>query len=123
MIPFLDIDPAYPTVLPPGLALVIVFASNLVIPCIALFISRRMKSLTWLPHFIAFLWVLCSVVIFSVVGMPTMHDEETGGPADGLIGVPILLEAFFAVLVYLCAWIIRTVKWCMFIAGRVHRQA
>ncbi|NTF86969.1 hypothetical protein G6L46_07465 [Agrobacterium rhizogenes] len=96
-------DPHYPTILPPLIALPLFLVLNVLVPVSAYFISRASERHKWLPHSIAFLWVLTSVFTFYLVGMPKLAPDEEPGPGDGFLLLPLLLEAAVVLIAYFFA--------------------
>ncbi|MBB3137753.1 hypothetical protein FHS26_005521 [Rhizobium pisi] len=96
----LEYDPYYPTILPPGIALALVFAMNILATLLAIFVARKMKRRKWLPHAVAFLWVLFSTFILCELALPTMAPGEEAGPGEGLILLPILEQTPIVLFVY-----------------------
>lgn len=85
-------DPHYPTLLPPLIALPLILVLNILVPIAAFRRARSVKRRKWLPHTLAFFWVLASVYTFYLVGMPKLTPDEEPGPGDGFLLLPILLE-------------------------------
>jgi hypothetical protein len=96
----LEYDPYYPTILPPGIALALVFALNILVPALAIFVARKMKRREWLPHAVAFLWVLFSTFILYALALPTLAPDEAAGPGDGFLLLPIVAQTPIVLLVY-----------------------
>lgn len=96
----LEYDPYYPTILPPGIALALVLALNILIPILAIFVARRMTRLRWLPHAFAFLWVLFSAFTLATLALPAMAPGEEPGPGDGFLLLPVLAETPIVLFVY-----------------------
>lgn len=101
----MDYDPHYPTILPTVIALWLVLALNLLIPVAAYFIARRFQRHKWLPHTLAFLWVLTSIFTFGALGMPTLAPDEAPGPGDGFVMLPVAAEAAVVLVGYLLAFL------------------
>lgn len=72
----LEYDPHYPTILPPGIALALVFVLNILAPLLAIFVARRMKRRRWMSHAVAFLWVLLSTFVLGELALPTTAPDE-----------------------------------------------
>ncbi|MEF0938945.1 hypothetical protein [Rhizobium sp. BR 362] len=98
-------DPHYPTILPALIALPLFLVLNVVVPISAYFIARSFGRHKWLPHTLAFFWVLTSVFTFDLVGMPTLAADEEPGPGDGFLLLPILLESAIVSVAYFLALI------------------
>ena len=100
-------DPYYPTLLPPLVALPLILVLNILVPIAAIVRARAIKRRKWLPHTLAFLWVLTSEYTFYLVGMPKLAPDEEMGPGGGLLVLPILLESavisvgYFIALIWL----------------------
>ncbi len=99
----MDYDPYYSTTLPPLIALPIFFVLNIVVPLSAHFVGRSFKRYRWAPHILAFLWVLASVFMFDLVGLPHLASDEEEGPGDGFLFMPLALETVAVLAVYLLA--------------------
>ncbi|MBX4957280.1 hypothetical protein [Rhizobium lentis] len=96
----LEYDPHYPTILPPGIALALVFVLNILAPLLAIFVARRMKRRRWMSHAVAFLWVLLSTFVLGELALPTTAPDEASGPGDGFLLLPIVAETPIVLLVY-----------------------
>ncbi|OWV77662.1 hypothetical protein ATY77_29710 [Rhizobium sp. R634] len=105
----MEYDPHYPTILPPGIALALVFALNILIPILAIVVARRMRRRRWLLHAVAFLWVLLSAFTLSALAMPAMAPDEEAGPGEGFILLPVLGETPIVLFVY--ALILAFLRW------------
>ncbi|HEY1144799.1 MAG TPA: hypothetical protein VGE84_00490 [Allosphingosinicella sp.] len=96
----LEYDPYYPTILPPGIALALVFALSIVVPLLAIVVARKMKRRRWMPHAFAFLWVLLSTFILAELALPTMAPGEEAGPGGGFLLLPVAEQTPIVLLVY-----------------------
>ncbi|MGZ9720286.1 hypothetical protein [Rhizobium miluonense] len=96
-------DPDYPTLLPPLIALPLILVLNILVPIAAFRRARAAERRKWLPHTLAFFWVLVSVYTFYLVGMPKLAADEEPGPGDGFLLLPVLLETAVITIGYLFA--------------------
>ena len=96
-------DPNYPTILPPLIALPLFLVLNILVPVSAYFIGRSFKRYKWVPHALAFLWVLASVFMFDLVGLPQLAPDEEGGPGEGFVLLPLVLETAVVLAIYFLA--------------------
>ena len=95
-------------ILPPLLALAIVFLSNIVFPIAAIFLTRRLKRRTWLPHAASILWLVSSVFILAFLGLADIPPDEDGPIGQAAILIPVIFEVAVGLLCYMfmSAWLI-----------------
>ncbi len=93
----------YPPLLPPLVALLLIIVLNILVPIAAIFRARAIKHRKWLPHTLAFLWVLTLEFTFYLVGMPKLAPDQEMGPGGGLLVLPILLETAVITVGYFIA--------------------
>lgn len=97
---FTESDPQYPTILPPGFAVWLVFVVNIFAFGAAFLASRNMPRLKWLPHVIAFVWLAYSPSLAAILALPTIPADESPGPGDGFILLPVIGEVAVCLLGY-----------------------
>ncbi|MCJ9720083.1 hypothetical protein MOV66_02335 [Agrobacterium sp. SHOUNA12C] len=98
-------DAHYSIILPSLVALPLILVLNILVPIAAIYRARAVERRKWLPHTLAFLWVLASVYTFYLIGMPKLAPDEEPGPGDGLLLLPILLETAIISVGYFIALI------------------
>ena len=97
---FTQSDSAYPTILPPELAVSLMFVVNIVALGAAFLVSIDMSRLKWLPHVIAFVWLACSPILVAFLALSDMSADESPGPGDGFVLLPIIGEVATFLLGY-----------------------
>ena len=96
----IQFGPDYPTILPPDFAVELIFIVNIIVLAAAIFVSRNMRRLKWLPHFIAVVWLPFSPFLTAILALPVMPPDESPGPGDGFILFPVLGEAALFLMGY-----------------------
>ena len=89
---FQPVDPAYPTLMQPYRAMGLILLVNLASVATAFAISRRMTRLKWLPHVLVLAWLPCSLILVRFLALPNLAPDESAGPGDGLIILPVFGE-------------------------------
>ncbi|RWA70255.1 hypothetical protein [Mesorhizobium sp.] len=82
----------YPTVLPPDFAISLILVVNIIAVAAAFFTSIKVSRFKWLPHVITFVWLACSPVLAGILALPYVPPDESPGPGDGFVLLPVVGE-------------------------------
>ena len=83
---------AYPTILPPEFAVSLVFIVNIIALGAAFLTSINMSRLKWLPHVVTLVWLACSPILVAFLALPNLSPDESPGPGDGFVLLPVIGE-------------------------------
>jgi hypothetical protein len=105
-------DP-YPTILPPGLGVLLSLALNFGVPVVAWGLSRNLKRLRWWPHAVACFWEIISLFVFAILLLPAIPPDEPPGPGDGFLLIPTVFSAAVVLLGYCIMLLYKFVRWVL----------
>jgi len=107
---FTQSDQEYATILAPEFALWLIFVINIILIGAAFLASKNMSRLKWLPHVITFVWLAYSPILLAFLALPDIPPDESPGPSDGLILLPVFAEVAACVLGYIFAGVARLLR-------------
>jgi len=103
----------YSTTLSENTAATSVLVFTIIAWTVAFCVSRRMKSVKWMPHVVFVVYVICSPLIAASLGDPMTLADEQPGPGNGFAYLPVIGEAAVFVFIYCVLFVTAMGKWLL----------
>lgn len=101
----------YTTILAPETGLWLFLALNVLVPVAALLVGQRVGRFGLVPHLIAFVWIISSPFLMADLTLPDMQPGEDAGLGDGIVLLPVMLEAGLFGLIYAAFLLVGLYAW------------